>query len=378
MIRLQPQIEFISSKALWDEYVLAHPEATFFHLSGWKEAFEKAFGFRAFYLQAVEDEKIAGILPLILVQTALGKNLFSIPIGVYAGVLADRDEIRDRLLSEAIRLTKELGCGYLELRYLMEQNHFFIRHSERSEASEILRPDKPQDDILPKRESNRINHFLLKERYVTFIKELPKDPALCLELLPRKARAEARYGIKGGLTCEIGTHLIQECYRLYALNQRNLGSPVVSFQWFKMLSESFKDQTAVLSVRKDGKTIASVLTFFFKGTVLPFYASSLSGYEKYSPNNFMYLKLQQYAVEKGYKFFDFGRSRVGAGSYQFKVHQGFEPTPLYYYYYLNKTGTIPEINPSNKLYELPKKIWMKTPLFITNWLGPKLFKLVIP
>jgi FemAB-related protein (PEP-CTERM system-associated) len=328
--------------------MFSRSSSSFFHLSGWKEAFEKAFGFKTFYLQAAEDGRLVGILPLVLVNTIFGRNLFSIPIGVYAGILADRDDIREHLLSEAIRLTKDLGCGYLELRYLTREGN------------------------------NGHKDLILKERYATFMKELPKDPALCLQELPRKARAEARYGIKGGLTYELGQHLLDECYRLYAMNQRNLGSPVVSFRWFKVLSEIFKDQMTILSIRKDGKTIASVLTFFFKDTVLPFYGSSLPGYEKYSPNNFMYLKLQEYGVEKGYKFFDFGRSRIGAGSYHFKVHQGFEPAPLHYYYYLNKAKTVPEINPSNKFFELPKKVWQKAPLFVTNRIGPFLFKYVLP
>lgn len=334
----------LSSGAGWDEYVLRHPDSFFYHLYGWGLAFEEVFKFKKYYLEAKRDGKICGILPLVLVKTSLGKRLVSIPIGVYAGPLSDETPMSTKLIDKSLELAKELNCDYLELRNL-----------KKAEAD------------LP-----------LKDLYVTFIKPLPSKAEECLSQMPRKARAAARHAIDSGLSYDVGLKYLGECYDIYAASQRNLGSPVVSRKWFKTLAEIFKEKTDILVVKYNGKCIASVLTFFYKDTVLPFYGGALPGYEKYNPNNFMYLKLQEYGVEKGYKFFDFGRSRKDAGSYHFKINQGFEPTQLYYQYYLNKAKAIPDISPSNKAFGIAKNVWRHLPLPVTNWLGPALFKYVIP
>ena len=54
--------------------------------------------------------------------------------------------------------------------------------------------------------------------------------------------------------------------------------------------------------------------------------------------------------------------------------QGFNPQPLYYQYYLHRIKEIPNINPSNPKFDLPKSIWQRLPLPITKWLGPKLVR----
>ena len=40
-------------------------------------------------------------------------------------------------------------------------------------------------------------------------------------------------------------------------------------------------------------------------------------------NDFMYWEVMRRASERGYRVFDFGRSKVGTGSYAFKCNWGF-------------------------------------------------------
>ena len=44
----------------------------------------------------------------------------------------------------------------------------------------------------------------------------------------------------------------------------------------------------------------------------------------------MYWELMRRACERGLKVFDFGRSKRGTGSFDFKKNWGFEATPLVY------------------------------------------------
>jgi FemAB-related protein (PEP-CTERM system-associated) len=328
-------------EAAWNQFVHSHQEATFFHCTGWKRAVEKVFHHRSFYLLAQEKGEIEGILPLFLIKSRLfGTFMVSTPFAVYGGVCARSDEARKLLVERAKELAQEQNVTYLELRN--------------------RRPNPP--------------HWPMNDLYVTFIKSLPQEPQDCLQNLPRKARAAARQAIGYGLDVQVGPEGLQDHYQLHAIQMRRLGSPVLPLAWFRRLVEEFEDRMTIFSVSHQGHIAASVLVFFFRDTVLPYYSGSLQEYNPYHVNNFMYLKLMEYGVEKGYRFFDFGRSRKGTGPYRFKKNQGFSAQSLSYQYYLHRSETMPNINPSNPKFDVPKRIWQKLPLGLTKWLGPKLVR----
>ena len=93
-----------SDAATWDDYVLAHPQGTFFHRYGWKRLIESTYGYAGHYLFAQRAGRPCGVLPLGEVRHLLfGHSLISVPFCVYGGVLAD-----DRAVREAL---EEAGLG---------------------------------------------------------------------------------------------------------------------------------------------------------------------------------------------------------------------------------------------------------------------------
>ncbi len=52
----------------WDEYVLNHPDSTFYHQTGWKRVVEKSYGHKPYYLLAKDDGVIKGVLPLFFMN----------------------------------------------------------------------------------------------------------------------------------------------------------------------------------------------------------------------------------------------------------------------------------------------------------------------
>jgi FemAB-related protein (PEP-CTERM system-associated) len=325
----------------WDRFVYRHQDATFFHLSGWKKAVQAVFGHTPFYLYALDNGEIQGILPLFLIRSRLfGKFLVSTPYAVYGGVCARDDEIRRKLFEKAKEIAGEQDVDYLELRNL------------RPDALDL-----PRSDL-----------------YVTFMKDLPEQTGECLPWLPRKARAAVRQGIKHGLEHEVSINRLEELYQLNSIQMRRLGSPGLPLFWFRRLIDEFQDQVTILSVIYQGRVVASVFVFLFRDVISPYYSGALPEFYRYQTNNFMYLKLMEYGVEKGYRVFDFGRSRKDTGPYSFKKNQGFTPQPLCYQYYLHRRDQIPNVNPSNPKFDLPKGIWKRMPLSLTQWLGPKLIR----
>jgi hypothetical protein len=115
------------------------------------------------------------------------------------------------------------------------------------------------------------------------------------------------------------------------------------------------------------------MSFAFGRTLIAYYAGTQPWADRaVSASNFMYLALQEWAVEQGFRVFDFCRSRVRSGAYEFKRHQGFEPVPLHYRYHLVRRGQLPNFTPSNPRTALLRAAWSKLPLWLARSLSGRL------
>ncbi len=327
--------------AAWDAYGLAHPEGTFFHRFGWKRLIENTYGYAGHYLLAELSGQLVGILPLGQVKHLLfGHSLISVPFAVYGGVLADNAAVAQALEQHAMRLAGDLAVDHME-----------------------IRNQKPQRD-----------DWLRKEGlYVTFRREISDDHEANMLAIPRKQRAMVRKGIKAGLLGELDDG-VDNLFEAYSESVRNLGTPVFPKKHFQAIRDEFGEDVDVVTIRHQGKVVASVMNYYFRDQVLPFYGGGNPAARNLAANDFMYWEVMRRAVEKGCRVFDFGRSKTGTGSYRFKKHWGFEPEPLNYEYFLLKSTEMPDLNPNNPKYALFIKAWKSLPLGISRKLGPWLAK----
>jgi lipid II:glycine glycyltransferase (peptidoglycan interpeptide bridge formation enzyme) len=111
---------------------------------------------------------------------------------------------------------------------------------------------------------------------------------------------------------------------------------------------------------------------FYKDQVIPYYAGSLPGFRHLAPNDFMYWALLSFGAANGYKTFDFGRSKVDTGSFNFKRHWGFEPRPLPCFYYQVGTKEISDTAALHSRLQWAIKLWRRMPLRLTMALGPRI------
>ena len=94
---------------------------------------------------------------------------------------------------------------------------------------------------------------------------------------------------------------------------------------------------------------------------------------EYQATKFMIAKCSEWAVSEGYKSLDLGRSRRDTGAAAFKVHQGFESSPLCYQYaLLSDSAEVPSFNPSNPKTTLARKVWSKMPLLACDLMTAQL------
>ena len=327
--------------ARWDEFVQNCPQATFFHRAGWARSLARVFRHPIYMLYAERAGRIEGILPLAQVKTLLfGNALVSLPFAVYAGVAADNPQAAAQLEAQAQVLAQQLGVQHLELR------HIEARHD-----------DWPRQDL-----------------YVTFRKTILEDDEANMLAIPRKQRAMVRKGLKNGLVSELDRG-VDRFFALYADNVHRHGTPAMPQRWFQTLRDEFGDACDVLTVvSASGRPLSSVMSFYFRGEVLAYYAGDDESARDLACNDFKYWELMRRAGARGYKVFDYGRSKQGTGPYAFKKNWGFEPTPLNYEYQLYKRDAVPQNNPSNAKYKLVIQAWRRLPISWANWLGPMIVR----
>ena len=325
----------------WDEFVCAHARGTFFHLAGWRRVIERAFGHRTYYLIAERGPAVAGVLPLTHVKSLMfGSSFKSNAFGVHGGPIAEDSETLDRLETEAIRLMDSMAVPVLELR------DFYA-----------TRADWPSK----------------KDFYASFRRSLDPCVEHNLKLIPRKQRAMIRKGMANKLKSEIDDR-VERLYRVYSESVHNLGTPVFSEAYFRILREEFSTCSDIVTVTCDGHAVASVLNFYFRDEVLPFYGGGVRAARALSANDFMYWEVMRRACERGYRNFDFGRSKIGTGSFAFKRNWGFQPTPLIYQYRLSPGTSIPDLNPLNPKLAMFIAVWKRLPLAVATRLGPSIVR----
>jgi FemAB-related protein (PEP-CTERM system-associated) len=331
------------SEAAWDRFVAAMPAGTFFHRAAWARVIEATFGHATHYSFAERDGAITGVLPLGRVKTLLfGDTLISVPFCVYGGIVAADAESEAALLHHAERLLVRTNAQALEFRGL--------------DATE------PVDGWIGR-----------PDLYVTFRKSIEADHERNMKAIPRKQRAMVRKAIQNGLRSAVD-HAPDRLHAIYAESVRNLGTPVFSRRYFRALIDAFGRDVDVVTILDGESAIASVMNFYFRDEVLPYYGGGTAAARARAGNDFLYWETMRLAADRGCRVFDFGRSKIGTGSYAFKHNWGFEPAKLHYRFRLKPGEAIPELNPMNPKYRLFIAAWKKLPLPVANTVGPLLVR----
>lgn len=333
--------------AAWDGFVLAHPQGTFFHLAAWRGVIARAFGHATHYVLAERDGAVVGVLPLARVRTLLfGDSLISVPFCVNGGPLAADAEAFAALVAHAEGVMRQGSVKVLEFRFLHAPPEGWLDPADWPARSDL---------------------------YVIFRKPISGDDDANLKAIPRKQRAMVRKGIGLGLTSTIDRDAAR-LHAIYAESVRNLGTPVFARRYFDILMAAFGAAADIVTILDGPDAIASVMNFHFRDEVLPYYGGGVRAARERYGNDFMYWEVMRRAAARGFRLFDFGRSKTGTGAYAFKKNWGFEPAPLAYRFRLAPGAAIPDINPLNPKYRLFIAAWKRLPIPVANLIGPHIVR----
>ena len=300
---------------------------------------EKGLGHRPILIQALREDRVIGELPLVLVSGPIfGKFLVGLSYINSGGVRATDAEVQKKLIDQAIKLTEEHGCRYLELRHETP-----IAHSQFNA------------------ELNTKVHKRL---------ELPGSIDELRKALKGKVRNQVKKGESQGFRIAWGgTDLVEDFYRVFSIRMRELGTPVYSKKLFLSICAEFSGSSEICCVYDGDKVIgAAILVHGDQITEVPS-AATLISYNKSNVNMLMYWQLLCRSVERRQKAFDFGRATIDSPTYKFKKQWGATSHPAHWQYYLRK-GRVDDMRPDSGKKKFIIQIWKHLPLWVTNRLGP--------
>ncbi|WP_136161779.1 FemAB family XrtA/PEP-CTERM system-associated protein [Sphingomonas flavalba] len=324
-----------------DAFVRDHPDSTPFHLTGWGRAVAEGCGQRAHMLVAEAGGAIVGVLPLTEVRSRLfGRALVSSGFAVGGGILALSDAAAMMLAEAGWALAGRLGCPSLELR----------------------------GGALPTGATWRIDD----SQYAGFARPLAADDDAEMLAIPRKQRAELRRALAGRLRVVVGRDAaaLDAHYAVYAESVRNLGTPVFPRSLFRFVIRNLQQDSDIISVYDDAVPVASVLSLYHRGTVMPYWGGGTHRARAIRANDLLYFALMRHARERGCTWFDFGRSKPGTGAFAFKKNWGFAPVPLRYATRTAPGAAARAINPLSPRYRMQVALWRRLPLALANRIGP--------
>jgi len=310
----------------WDAFLQNHPGAHFAQRFEWRNLISASFGFKSEFWTANRGGFIVGVLPLF----DNGRVGFSAP----GGIVADDAEAAEALVAVARDFRERKRLRYVELR-----------------AQRQRWGDLPTNC-----------------EHCTLILDLPPQEDAIWRALSGTLRNEIRRGQKK-LTVSWGSSRLNEFYRVYSKNMRDLGTPIRSLRYYTEIASLLRNDVDLVFAEHEGRVVASMF-LVAQGTAWQDpWASALREAFPLRPNQLMYWETLREAIRREFKTFDFGRSQWNSGTYAYKLQWGAVPAPLYYQYLLAPGEAVPSFAQQTQNLQWASNVWRKLPLPVTRGLG---------
>jgi serine/alanine adding enzyme len=378
-------------EAEWDRLVTNSSKyGCLYQLAGWQKVVRKSYGHHVYYVMARQREseptcgsasirgesprgyentmgrsELVGVLPLVhICQRLFGNSLVSMPYFDLGGIAAADQKVENDLIEKSVELAAALDVERIDLR-----NGY---------------PLLAAIDDGPSACASNTNGVHLAESgwalarvnvsgKVRMVLDLPDEPDVLMKSFKAKLRSQIRKPSKEGLVVKAGgLDLIDDFYDVFVENMRDLGSPVHSKAFIKQVLLEFREEARVFMVYGRGRPMACSLTVGFRDMLYNPWASALRRYSSLAPNMLLYWSMLEFACERGYRAFDFGRSTVDEGTYRFKEQWGAKPHSLYWYC-LTPAGCR-SVQPRLEKNRMSRaiEIWKRLPVSVTRVLGPRI------
>lgn len=333
----------------YQSFVDHHPQATPYHASAWGIAVQKSYGFPISYFGFKQKGKIVAVMPGVLMKTLKGKpSLCSLPYCDMGGILANTHSDGEAL--------KTLVTEYVN------------SHGWEFEYRDTINPANQDADEISDGTKVRMLYELLDDVDEQMASFKPK--------LRSQIKKAAKNGITSRVIAKPSIEDLNQFYEAFAINMRDLGSPVHSKEWFTQIFSEYGSNAFLVLVDFNGKCVGGgVVIHSSEKAVIP-WASTLRDYNKLAPNMLLYWQVLTEVIHRGIRHFDFGRSGYNEGTYRFKKQWGAQPCPLQWETLYNKQLVNHVSLEKSSLRTNVENMWRKMPVGLTTTLGPIIRKYI--
>jgi FemAB-related protein (PEP-CTERM system-associated) len=337
------------SPATWDAYVEAHPDATGYHLAGWRLPTERALCHRWRPLVAEEEGRIRGVLPLVEVRRAVFRpQLITGPFGLYNGAIGDTPEIEGALYDRARQIARQLGATFL-----------------------MVKTTRPHPAL-------QTDQWIVESHFSHSWLDLPPTPEELWRSLRSEIRNRVRKAEKHGLEVHRGWEHVDGFYEVYNRRMHELGSPVQPRRFFEDVCGGLGENADIFAVRHRGEVVGGATYFSFRHTGYVPWIGCNSDYFGTGIYQLLYWKILE-AVTGEIRTFDFGRSTLGpdsASSTQTaKQRWRAKTAPVYHYFHVLQSQHEKMPLPTDGWVATAfTETWKRLPSAVTGFLGPALYR----
>ena len=333
----------------WDEFALHH--GTIFHSIGFRSILLESFGYRCAY-QAILDsyDRICGVFPLVIGHSLGWKRVgVSLPFVNQLDICTENKESGHFVMQELPLLSQKLGLDRMELR-LKEQDADRTVWSSRFE-----------------------NH--------TFVLSLFEEEGETLAQASAGCRNHVRKTYRNGwFESSFDPEQLPVFYEVYVRRMKQLGSPAPDIGFFRRFFIHLPEHASLLTIRdkSNHQVVGGMLLLKSPGdsTIYYPYGAGRIEYNNRYLNSFMYWEAVRFGIRCGMKKFDMGRSQTDSGTYRFKSQWGAEPIQLKY---LRHGAQESDNTPSERERLQPlSALWKRIPRFLTDRIGEKVIKFLLP
>ena len=283
--------------AEWDQFVDAHPDGRFAHLTAYHRVLADTYHLRVFTLAFFIGNQLCGLLPGVRIPgVASQPKLVSMPFSDYGGLLAGEGI---SLPSEALRhglaaLLRESDTRYLQIH------------------GPCIYGPTPGEELFTERKD-----CLFATLPLTSIKEVETRLDQSVRKNLRRAR-ESNLVVRNDSS---ESAIRKDFYPLYLRAMKHFGTPPHSLDYFCAMKSHLGDRIRLFSAIS-GERVVSVLWGITAASRLHIcYTASAGNSLQMRPSDLLHWEMITWAIEHGYRVFDFGVARY-AGQRSFKAKWG--------------------------------------------------------
>jgi hypothetical protein len=327
----------------WDQLVLSHPDANFFHSSAWARVLAKSYGHKPLYLHFSRRGEPLALAPMMEVGSYFtGRRAVCLPFSDFCSLLLFDD-------CELSVVTARLSALALERNW----KHFEIRGGDSLELG--------ADPAIEYR-----GHTL----------DLRQSAEDLFSGFSSPARRAIRKAEASGLSVELSRSLesVMEFYRLHAQTRRRHGLPPQPFSFFRNIFHEViqKESGFVVRASFESRSVAAAIFFRFgRKAIYKFGASNLAAQEVRANNLVMWEGIRLLA-HSGCESLHFGRtSLTDVGLRRFKLGWGTAEERIRYFRWSTATGKW--VGGCDHGRGLHNAVFAKMPLTINRFAGALLY-----